>query len=561
MAKEYQTESKKATWEPRIVSADHADREPPNDPDAERHVLGAMLLNPDVVQPVVDVIGNDSLCFYVPAHQTIYAAVLELLADSRPVDAVTLMSVLGDAGDLDMVGGASYLAGLTLDVPTSANGPYYAQIVMEKFTLRQTAEIGRRVAEQALSGGAHAADVLGYVEQSLSTLLGTHDGDSWPKPTDTSLWPFEDPPDLDFLFKDILPTGVIAGLDAAGGSGKGYFVQQLIFSACLGRPLLTSFEPVAPMRVLWLESEDPPTEIHRRMGKIADAFDISAADYMRARENLRLFAGVRFPLVEPCNGTVIKTKYYRRLEAEVKAFQPRLIVIDPRSHFFGGDENSNVEVAAFMGYLADLTKHVEGGAAIWVNHHTSKERESEPSSAAGRGASAGRDAQRVLFSLNGLTDAERRSIGATNPGLYAKLTHTKSNWVAQRTGAIFLQRDPASTPTGGVLREIDAEARAREVADAVAGHMGKAIAEWIGDNPDGLSVTDLWNRPKGKLFRESLRNTFGNRATCDAIRDAISEAINSGILYLERVPTSNGNKPREIPKSMSIKDLQKVAGS
>ncbi len=113
------------------------DRTPPQSTEAERSVLGAMLLNPDAVAAAVEILGEDLDTFYVEAHRHIYEAVLELFRRNTPVDPTTLVEQLNRLEALDAAGGPAYIADLAGAVPTSANVEYYARIVLEAALLRR----------------------------------------------------------------------------------------------------------------------------------------------------------------------------------------------------------------------------------------------------------------------------------------------------------------------------------------------------------------------------------------------------------------------------------------
>ncbi|MFP6582499.1 MAG: replicative DNA helicase [Candidatus Hydrogenedentota bacterium] len=114
------------------------DRMPPQNIDAERSVLGAMLLNPDAVGPVTEILqGNAVEVFYAPAHQYIYDAIVNLYAKTQPIDAITLKDQMERSGTLDDAGGLAYITDLTGAVPTSANVQHYARIVLDASILRR----------------------------------------------------------------------------------------------------------------------------------------------------------------------------------------------------------------------------------------------------------------------------------------------------------------------------------------------------------------------------------------------------------------------------------------
>ena len=134
------------------------DRTPPNDPAAEQSVLGAMLLSKDAIADVVELVREAD--FYRPAHQTIYATVLDLYGRGEPVDAVTVASDLTKSGEISRVGGASYLHTLVSLVPTAANANYYGRIVREQAILRRLVEAGTRIVSMGYSGTGEVDDVV-----------------------------------------------------------------------------------------------------------------------------------------------------------------------------------------------------------------------------------------------------------------------------------------------------------------------------------------------------------------------------------------------------------------
>ena len=125
-------------------------RTPPYDERAERSVLGAMLLNPDVVVDIVDRLRAED--FYYPAHQLIFSAVVDLYADGSEIDVLIVAGRLDRFNQLERVGGAPYLHTLISEVPTAANAMYYAQIVEEKSILRQLVNAGTHVAQLGYEG-------------------------------------------------------------------------------------------------------------------------------------------------------------------------------------------------------------------------------------------------------------------------------------------------------------------------------------------------------------------------------------------------------------------------
>jgi replicative DNA helicase len=131
------------------------DRTPPQDVDAERSVLGGMMISKDAIADVVEVLrGTD---FYRPAHEIVYEAILDLYGRGEPADAITVADELTKRGELGRVGGAPYLHTLIATVPTAANAGYYARIVRERAILRRLVEAGTRITQ--LGYGSDGGDV------------------------------------------------------------------------------------------------------------------------------------------------------------------------------------------------------------------------------------------------------------------------------------------------------------------------------------------------------------------------------------------------------------------
>lgn len=119
------------------------DRTPPHDADAERGVLGSMLLSKYAIDECMELLGAED--FYVPAHEVIYLAVLRLHADGTRPDAVTTAHELERRGDLKRAGGAPYLHTLMGSVVASGSAGYYAQIVRAHAVRRRMIEAGTRI--------------------------------------------------------------------------------------------------------------------------------------------------------------------------------------------------------------------------------------------------------------------------------------------------------------------------------------------------------------------------------------------------------------------------------
>ncbi|MFA7252780.1 MAG: replicative DNA helicase [Candidatus Paceibacterota bacterium] len=133
-------------------------RIPPNNIDSERALLGSIMLRPEAIHEIMDIIRADA--FYAEKHRIIFQAMAELFQKNEPIDLLTLSARLTEKNQLEQTGGTNYLTELVNLVPSSANAEHYAEIVQKKFVMRQLIEASEHIS------------LLGYEEaEDLSTLL------------------------------------------------------------------------------------------------------------------------------------------------------------------------------------------------------------------------------------------------------------------------------------------------------------------------------------------------------------------------------------------------------
>ena len=140
-------------------------RTPPNHPESERSVLGAMLRSRQAAQMAVESLRPDD--FYDPANREIYAAMVDILANSQPVDLVTVDAELTRRGRLDAVGGAAYLIELSQGVPSAANIQAYMRIVDEKATLRRLINAAEGILQDSYAGQKENQEILESAEKAI----------------------------------------------------------------------------------------------------------------------------------------------------------------------------------------------------------------------------------------------------------------------------------------------------------------------------------------------------------------------------------------------------------
>lgn len=137
----------------------------PRDLDAEKSLLGAVLVNPKLLADIEDVVGPED--FFRDAHQRIYRHILKLSDRGIAIDYLPLKDSLERAQELDKVDGPAYLTALIDGIPHSSNASAYAQIVREHAVRRQVLQASRLIQQQAESAELDAGALLEESQQLL----------------------------------------------------------------------------------------------------------------------------------------------------------------------------------------------------------------------------------------------------------------------------------------------------------------------------------------------------------------------------------------------------------
>ncbi len=143
-------------------------RLPPHNEDAERSVLGSMMLDRQAVSVAQQYL--DEASFYRPAHRNIFRAMLDLDDRSEPIDHISVVDELKRQGNLESSGGAYYVTELTEQIPSTANVEYYSRLVMEAATLRSLIQLSGEMATEAYETREHVDELLDRAEARIFDL-------------------------------------------------------------------------------------------------------------------------------------------------------------------------------------------------------------------------------------------------------------------------------------------------------------------------------------------------------------------------------------------------------
>jgi len=155
-----------------MPSSGDALKVPPHDLDAERSVLGAILIDSGAINLVAEFLRPEH--FYTLEHQMIYSSMLTLFEKQQPIDVVTIQDELKKTDSLKKIGGKSYLSDLINTVPTSAYIEHYGFIVKNHFVKRRLIDISSRMVEKSFDAKGDVKKLLDEAEVEIFSLSQQH---------------------------------------------------------------------------------------------------------------------------------------------------------------------------------------------------------------------------------------------------------------------------------------------------------------------------------------------------------------------------------------------------
>ncbi len=138
---------------------------PPQDMDAEQSILSAIFINNDSLHDIIAILSPED--FYKGSHQKIYQAVIDLALKGEPADLITIVNRLKEKGELESIGGASYLAAISDAAPVAVNAVHYANIIKGKSSLRQLISAASGIIQKCLKDQGDFEDIIDFAESSI----------------------------------------------------------------------------------------------------------------------------------------------------------------------------------------------------------------------------------------------------------------------------------------------------------------------------------------------------------------------------------------------------------
>ena len=150
------------------MSTQSLERALPHNIDAERSVLGAVLVNNENYYRIIENLKPED--FYLDGHRVIYRKMVELIEKSKAIDLITIQEELVRSSQLEAAGGISYLASLLDGIPHLVNIDHYIEFIREKSLLRQMVNVANKIMAESFDQAEPAEEILDRAEQALFNL-------------------------------------------------------------------------------------------------------------------------------------------------------------------------------------------------------------------------------------------------------------------------------------------------------------------------------------------------------------------------------------------------------
>jgi len=331
---------------PTPVRSEVLDRPLPHNLEAERSVLGAIILDNAALSVAVRNLAAAD--FFLPQHKYIFTAMFDLANEGAPIDTISLIEHLTRHNDLEAAGGVAYLSQLPDGLPRVTNVEHYAQIVARKAALRSVAYAASAIQEQALAESEDATAILDRAREQLDAMRSRIASATEPAARSIfhSFADFESAPPLRFAIRNLLQLDGATLFGGLSGHGKTLLMLSLVRALLSGEgtKLWGYFDVLeTTRRVLYLIPESAIGPFKHRL-KLFGLYDYLRDDRLLVRT---LSKGPAPQLDDP------------RI---LRAAEGSAVFLDTAVRFAEGDENSAGDNQ--RGLAADFFALLGAGASL-----------------------------------------------------------------------------------------------------------------------------------------------------------------------------------------------------
>jgi hypothetical protein len=341
-------------------AAEPLDKPLPNNIDAERSILGAILLDEATPNAALKA-ATDQVTpsdFFYEHHACIFRHALKMADAKQAIDTISMSDHLHNAGELEKCGGAAYIAQLIDGVPRVSNIAHYAAIVREKSRLRQIIHGTHAVQQAALEGDRSAATLIDDLEGQFQSIV--RDRGAKLVSVDVRDFLTMELPPLTYVIDPLLTERGLSMIYSRRGAGKTYVAMQIAYSVACGRPCF-GWEPPCARRVHYIDGEMHGAMLQQRQQEI---FTINGGVLPDAGM-LNLITRDLQKDVRP----KINTSDGRRRIEDLLATGDLLLLDNLSALSPSSDEKETEEWASIQEWSIDLAWH---GVSILFVHHAGK---------------------------------------------------------------------------------------------------------------------------------------------------------------------------------------------
>lgn len=324
-------------------------RPPPQSREAEQSLLGCLLMDASALAKVSDILATPD--FFPKSHKLIFDAIVTLAGAGSPVDVVSTFEQLQRGGNVDDCGGLVYLNQLVQAVPSLSSVRRYAEIIVERSTLRQIIAQADEAATRAFKCEP-AADILADTKLRTSKLLEERKLGRGGVPLLTLGQLREQSHAVAWLVKHAIPADSIGMLFGGSGTFKSFIAVDLACHIVHGLPWLGRRSRKGA--VIYLAAEGGTG----LWGRICAWHQARHKSY----ENVPLY-------VVPVALDLTADAWKIVEAAQALGVTPELVIVDTLSQTFAGEENSAQEVAAYFRELGTRIRQL-WHCAVMILHHT-----------------------------------------------------------------------------------------------------------------------------------------------------------------------------------------------
>lgn len=333
----------------------------PQNTEAERSVLGAVLLDAGIPNPTLKAVAEilNSGDLFSDPHQRIYRAMLKLSEAKKPIDLVTLSEQLRATGELEAAGGAAYPAQLVDGIPRISNVQHYAHIVREKSILRSIIHKTHDIQQRALEGGeTHDALLAEFSDftkaargENKSRLIGVGVRDF----LKMNLEP------LDFVIEPLITVKGRGMIYSPRGAGKTYVTMQLAYAIAKGIEECFVWRIPKKRRVVYVDGEMDAETLQQRQVEIVK---LNGGDPPENNELVLVTRDLQKDVRPKINTKAGRDNIEAHLEPGTVLILDNISSLSPSS-----DEQETEEWALIEDWFGDLCWH---GATVLFVHHAGK---------------------------------------------------------------------------------------------------------------------------------------------------------------------------------------------